>query len=59
MLVGRLQALLDLVADFSFLSRFASISKGVLDLRDILYFFLVIVFWLLASVVVLEMNKAD
>ncbi len=53
------QGLLDLIADFSFLSRFASISKGVLDLRDLLYFFLVIVFWLLASVVVLEMNKAD
>jgi len=53
------QTLLDMIADFSFLSRFASISKGVLDLRDLLYFFLVIVFWLLASVVVLESNKAD
>ena len=53
------QGFLDLVADFSFLSRFASISKGVLDLRDLFYFVLVIVFWLLASVVVLEMNKAD
>jgi hypothetical protein len=31
----------------------------VLDLRDLLYFFLVMVFWLLASVVVLESNKAE
>lgn len=53
------QALLDLIADFSFISRFGSISKGVLDLRDIVYFALVIVFWLIANAVVLEMRKAD
>jgi ABC-2 type transport system permease protein len=53
------QAVLDMIADFSFLSRFASISKGILDLRDIIYFFLVIVFWLLANAVVLELRKAD
>jgi ABC-2 type transport system permease protein len=53
------QSLLDLIADFSFLSRFASISKGVLDLRDLVYFALVIVFWLIANAVVLEMRKAD
>ena len=53
------QAVLDMIADFSFLARFASISKGVLDLRDLIYFALVIVFWLLANTVVLEMRKAD
>ena len=53
------QAMLDMVADFSFLARFASISKGILDLRDLVYFALVIVFWLLANTVVLELRKAD
>lgn len=53
------QAVLDMVAGFSFLARFASISKGVLDLRDLVYFGLVMVFWLLANTIVLEMKKAD
>ncbi|MEJ8568405.1 ABC transporter permease subunit [Elongatibacter sediminis] len=53
------QVLLDLIADFSFISRFGSISKGVLDLRDLTYFALVIVFWLIANTVVLDLRKAD
>ena len=53
------QAVLDMIAEFSFLSRFASISKGILDLRDIIYFGLVIVFWLMANAIVLELRKAD
>ena len=32
--------------------------KGVLDLRDLLYFALVIVFFLLASTVLLEARKS-
>ncbi|MSQ99056.1 MAG: ABC transporter permease [Xanthomonadales bacterium] len=53
------QSMLDLIADFSFLTRFASISKGILDLRDMVYFALVIVSWLLANTIVLEFRKAD
>jgi len=53
------QAFLDMIADFSFLARFASISKGVVDLRDLVYFGLVMVFWLLANTIILEMKKAD
>jgi len=53
------QSVLDLIAEFSFLSRFASISKGILDLRDIVYFALVIGFWLMANTVILELRKAD
>ena len=53
------QALLDAIADFSFLAHFAAISKGVIDLRDLVYFSLVIAFWLLANTIVLEINKAD
>jgi len=53
------QGLLDLVANFSFLTRFAAISKGVLDARDVVYFGLVILFWLMANTVILELRKAD
>jgi ABC-2 type transport system permease protein len=53
------QALLDAVADFSFLAHFATISRGVIDLRDLIYFALVITGWLLANTIVLEMKKAS
>lgn len=53
------QALLDAIANFSFLSHFAAISKGVIDIRDLVYFGLVITFWLLANMIVLEIKKAD
>jgi ABC-2 type transport system permease protein len=53
------QALLDVIADFSFLAHFSAISKGVIDLRDLVYFTLVITFWLLANTIVLELKKAD
>lgn len=53
------QALLDTIAGFSFLSHFATISRGVIDLRDIVYFGLVIAFWLMANAIVLELKKAD
>ncbi|MGH8034955.1 MAG: ABC transporter permease subunit [Lysobacterales bacterium] len=53
------QGFLDLVASFSFLTRFTAISQGVLALRDMAYFGLVIVFWLMANTVILELRKAD
>ena len=53
------QALLDVIAEFSFLAHFSTISRGVIDLRDLVYFALVIGFWLLANTVVLELRKAD
>ena len=53
------QPLLDAIADFSFLAHFAAISKGVIDLRDLIYFAAVIGLWLLANTLVLEMKKAD
>ena len=53
------QALLDVIADFSFLAHFAAVSKGVIDLRDLVFFGLVIAFWLLANTIVLELKKAD
>lgn len=53
------QFLVDAVASLSFLTHFQSISKGVIDLRDFIYFALMIGFWLYASAVVIDLKKAD
>ncbi len=53
------QAIVDGFASLSFMAHFSSISKGVIDLRDLLYFSLVIGFWLYANTIVLDMKKAD
>lgn len=53
------QPLIDGIANLSFLMHFDSISRGVIDLRNIIYFALVIGFWLTANRIVLEMKKAN
>jgi ABC-2 type transport system permease protein len=53
------QALIDAIASFSFLTHFESIKKGVIDIRDLIYFLALICFWLYANVVVIEAKKAD
>jgi ABC-2 type transport system permease protein len=53
------QIVMDGIASLSFLSHFADISKGVIDLRDLVYFILVIGFWLTLNMIVLELKKAD
>jgi ABC-2 type transport system permease protein len=53
------QVLVDTVSSFSFLTHFASISKGVIDLRDLIYFAAVIITWLTANVLVLDLKKAE
>ena len=53
------QFLLDAISSFSFLTHFQSISKGVLDLRDIFFFLSLIAFWLFATATILDMKKAE
>jgi ABC-2 type transport system permease protein len=53
------QALVDAISGLSFLTHFAAIGKGVIDLRDLIYFLLTIAFWLYASAVVIDLKKAD
>jgi ABC-2 type transport system permease protein len=53
------QQAIDAVSALSFLTHFQSILRGVLDLRDVLYFVLTIVAWLIATVLVIEIRKAD
>jgi len=52
------QALVDAVASLSFYTHFESISKGVIDVRDLLYFTMLIGFFLLATSITVEMRKA-
>ena len=52
------QTIIDALASLSFLTHFASISKGVIDARDIIYFALLIGTFLYANVLVLHMKKA-
>jgi ABC-2 type transport system permease protein len=53
------QAIVDAVASLSFLAHFESIVKGVLDLRDVLYFAMTMGFFLLATAVVLDVRKSN
>lgn len=47
------------ISSFSFLTHFDAISKGVIDIRDIIYFISLIAFWLYTNAVLIEYKKAD
>jgi ABC-2 type transport system permease protein len=49
----------DTVASLSFMTHFGAIAKGVLGLQDLLYFVSVIMVWLVATSVVVEMKQAQ
>ncbi|ARU58409.1 MAG: ABC transporter permease [Pseudomonadales bacterium] len=51
--------LLDGLSTLSILSHFDAISRGVIDLRDLVYFAAMIGCWLIATVIVINMKKAD
>ena len=53
------QFLLEAISSLSFLTHFQSISKGVLDLRDIFFFLTLIAFWLFATATIIDMKKAE
>jgi ABC-2 type transport system permease protein len=53
------QGVVDAISSLSFLTHFGSISRGVIDLRDVIYFLLTVGFWLYASAVVIDLKKAD
>lgn len=53
------QPVVDAVSGMSFLTHFQGVTRGVLDLRDVLYFLFAIAAWLFATVLVIEIKKAD
>jgi ABC-2 type transport system permease protein len=53
------QALTDGIASLSFLTHFASIKKGVIDFRDLVYFVLLTAAFLYANTIILQWKQAD
>jgi ABC-2 type transport system permease protein len=53
------EPLVEAVASFSFLAHFDTLSKGILELRDLIYFLSLIAFWLFATAVAVEWKKED
>jgi ABC-2 type transport system permease protein len=49
----------DLIGSLGFITHFNAIAKGVFDLRDLLFFLAVIAVFLYATIVVIDMKKAD
>ena len=53
------QSLVEAIASLSFLTHFDSIKKGVIDVRDLLYFGMLSAFFLLATSIALDLRKAQ
>ena len=50
--------ILDAVASFSFVQHFNAISRGVIDLRDIVYFATLIAAFLFANAALVDLKKS-
>lgn len=50
--------LIDAIAATSFLVRFESITRGVIEVRDLIFFLSMMAFWLFASTVAVDSKKA-
>lgn len=53
------EAVISTVAGFSFLTHFNAIVRGVIDLRDAVFFLSTIAFFLYANTVIVDLKKAD
>ena len=51
--------LLDTIASLSFLQHFEAMSKGVISLKDVFYFLILIAAWLYAGLIIIEQKKAQ
>ena len=51
------QPMVDLISSLSFLSHLQSITRGVLDSRDVLFYMITSGFWLLLNVLLLQFKK--
>ena len=53
------QVLIDGIASLSFMTHFSNISRGVIDLRDLVFFALLIGTFLYANTIILQWKQAD
>lgn len=51
--------IVDTVASLSFLTHFSSISKGVLSVRDVFYFLSMIIVWLVATMIIVDLKQGE
>lgn len=52
------QPVVDTISGMSFMTHFASITRGILDLRDIAFFLINSAAWLVATVLIINLKKA-
>ena len=50
--------LVDAVSSFSFLTHFSAITAGVIDLRDLVFFFSLIALFLYANILIIDLTKS-
>jgi ABC-2 type transport system permease protein len=50
---------LDTVRSFSFLTHFNNITRGLIELRDLIFFGSLMICFLLANALVIDVKKAD
>lgn len=53
------QVLIDTISGMSITTHFNALLRGVIDFRDIIFFFSFIACWLMANIIVVEMKKSD
>lgn len=53
------QTIVDMIAGMSFFTHFSSITRGILDLRDVAFFLINSVSWLIATVLIIHLKKAS
>jgi ABC-2 type transport system permease protein len=53
------QSLLEAISGFSFLTHFSAVTRGVIDVRDLVFFLSLIVFFLFVNTVLVEAKKSD
>ena len=51
-------ALIETISSFSFLSRFQSLTRGVIEVRDLVFLVSITAFWLFATVIFVDARKA-
>lgn len=51
--------LVNAISSFSFLTHFSSVTRGVIDLRDLIFFFSLIALFLTANVVAVDLRKSS
>jgi ABC-2 type transport system permease protein len=51
-------SVVEAISSFSFLTHFSAITQGVIDLRDVIFFFSLIALFLTANVVIVDLRKS-